>query len=88
MSVASFARCTLLPYTDNPMPARMTMRTMTIIISIRVNPDVHGGRAGAACCSFIYQSLYFVPSSASPSLLVYTSNTFCPPQLLESGLSW
>src|SRR5215468_3327707 len=34
-----------------------------------------------------YQSLYFVPLRASPSLLLYTSNTSSPPQEVESGLS-
>ena len=34
-----------------------------------------------------YQSRYFVPSSAVPSLLVYTSKTFCPPHVVASGSS-
>src|SRR5215510_2066872 len=36
----------------------------------------------------IHQSLYLVPSRAVPSNVVYTSNTFCPPHRVESGLSW
>ena len=43
---------------------------MTIIISIRVNPRRFFLRLA------IYQSLYLVPSSASPCDLVNTSNTF------------
>src|SRR5208282_5998496 len=34
-----------------------------------------------------YQSLYFVPSSAVPDDFEYTSKTFFPPQLVESGSS-
>src|SRR6185295_4436257 len=55
LSTASFDRCTLFPYTVIPIPARMTMSAMTIIISIRVNPDIRDGRAGVACSSSIYQ---------------------------------
>src|SRR5580700_5020747 len=34
-----------------------------------------------------YQSLYFVPSSAVPVDFEYTSNTFFPPQVVESQSS-
>lgn len=34
-----------------------------------------------------YQSEYFVPSSAVPVDFEYTSKTFLPPQLVESGSS-
>src|SRR5271165_1159232 len=38
-------------------------------------------------CQPSYHVLYFVPSSPVPSDLVYTSNTFCPPQESESRSS-
>src|SRR5271156_1978477 len=36
---------------------------------------------------FAYQSEYFVPSDAVPDDLLYTSNTSCPPQPVESASS-
>ncbi len=47
-----------------------------------------GGAAGRGVSQHrAYQSLYFVPSSAVAPLLVNTSNTLCPPQVVASGAS-
>src|SRR5438309_156126 len=45
-------------------------------------------RTAAPPHQWCYQSRYFVPSSPVPPLFEYTSKTFCPPQDVESGLSW
>ena len=63
---------------------------MTIMSSISVNPADREAVTGClrSTDAMSYQSRYFVPSSAVASLVVYTSNTFSPPQRVESASSW
>src|SRR5881396_1676316 len=89
---ASLAFCTDLSYRPTAIPIRMRMsvnpargnplrrfindlpvRICECILNSNSRPD--------------YQSEYLVPSSAVPVDLEYTSNTFLPPQLVESGSS-
>src|SRR5688572_10482257 len=81
------------------MLARITITLTTISSSMIVNPAVLLNLfmsfrpvvgVGLACrhrCRR-YQSRYLVPSSAVPWLFEYTSYTFWPPHVVESGLSW
>src|SRR3981081_4209329 len=93
-NVASRARMTLWLYIGNAIESRIRIMLITTTISISVKPRVlalglrtlglqnWGHRA--LDLNFIYQSLYLVPSKATWSDLLKTSNTFCPPQESES----
>src|ERR1700721_4873673 len=74
------------------------MIVITIINSISVNPKRRAPRRRRRFAFFSsgtfnphifahHQSEYFVPSCATPCDFEYTSNTFFPPQLVESGSS-
>ena len=72
------------------MPASTEISAMTTISSMSVNPASASDalrRPAGESQHRTYQSLYFVPSSAVPALLVNTSKTFCPPQVVASGSS-
>src|SRR5712664_3192543 len=84
------------------MPIRMRIIVMTIINSMSVNPAPNSTPRRFSNAALparirdsisisnprsIYQSEYFVPSSAVAVDFEYTSNTFFPPQLVESGSS-
>ena len=60
---------------------------MTISNSISVKPSRRSRRFARVVSSHHrYQSRYFVPSSAVPSLFVYTSNMFWRPHDLRAGI--
>src|SRR5437868_15454834 len=77
------------------MPIKIRIIVITIISSISVKPSRRGGLCQANAkrelrlCDFFmgHQSEYLVPSSAVAWDLEYTSKTFFPPQLVESGSS-
>src|SRR5215475_11400932 len=65
------------------MPTRIRIIEMTISSSIRVNPRDLARRFFV----ITHQSEYLLPSRAVPCDLEYTSKTFLPHQLTESGSS-
>src|ERR1700741_4039561 len=65
------------------MPTRIRIIEMTISSSIKVNPRDLGRRFFLIA----HQSEYLLPSRAVPCDLEYTSKTFLPHQLMESGSS-
>src|SRR5947208_16832684 len=101
-STASLAFCTDLSYRPTAIPIKMRMIVMTIINSMSVNPApasllrrfIDAGLPVRIWDNILnssprqhYQSEYLVPSRAVPVDFEYTSNTFLPPQLVESGSS-
>src|SRR5690242_5950214 len=101
-NTASLAFCTDLSYRPTAIPIRIRMIVMTIINSMSVNPVLanllrrftDAGLPAQICDNILnsnphmnYQSEYLVPSRAVPDDFEYTSNTFLPPQLVESGSS-
>jgi len=67
-----------------PILARMITSDTTTSSSIIVKPFRPARRPAAG----LIPVTVLGPSSAVPSLREYTSNTFLPPQLRESGASW